>query len=306
MRLSWIVAGSMLVSGAFAMPARALSSSENCSAKAAILVIALKNSFHWQLYAQEKGEPEPTEAEFLKSCEELPSSSTQIAEALEQTLTSINVSKREIASLTALPKKVRDAFVVAEDPEFYQRPRADFSECVGRLILFSNIALARVMTRGSIDASDSTKLCYSRFSRTLARSLILTQLGLQSTIKRELTEMLWQERLEALLDKDALLETYLNHMYFGRGARGVAEAARRYYDKKPSELAVEEAAYLAALVKAPTYYSDPKNSQKAQERRNWVLSEMAARGFIPSGEAEAAAARPLTVVERHGFRGLSR
>jgi len=277
------------------MPARALPPPESCSAKAAILVLALKHSFHWQVYALQHRKPEPTEDEFVKVCEELPSSRVELSEALEQGL---NARKREVAPLSALPKKIRDAFVVAEDPEFYERQRADFGECVARLIVFRNIALAREIKRGSMDTPDSTKaICYSRFSRTLARSLMSSNPGPESTIRRELKETLWQERLEAFLDKDALLETYLNHMYFGRGAFGVAEAARRHFDKKPSELAIEEAAYLAGLVKAPTYYSDPKNSQKAQERKNWVLSEMAARGAISIGEAEAAAARPLTFVE---------
>jgi penicillin-binding protein 1A len=114
------------------------------------------------------------------------------------------------------------------------------------------------------------------------------------TIIRKFKEMLAAERIEAALDKSQILQLYLNLIYLGRGAYGVAAAAQRHFGKKLSELTVEEAAYLAGLPKEPNLDA-ARNYQKALERRNWVIGQMAKGGYISSQEAEAAASRPLTV-----------
>ncbi len=98
------------------------------------------------------------------------------------------------------------------------------------------------------------------------------------------------------VDKSRILELYLNEVYLGKGAYGAAAASRRYFGKELSGLATEEVAYLATLSRAPNSYDPARNYARALERRNWVIGRMAEDGYISAQEAEAAAARPLTVI----------
>ncbi len=105
-------------------------------------------------------------------------------------------------------------------------------------------------------------------------------------------------RIEQAYPKDRILELYLNEIFFGLGAYGVAGAALTYFDKSVNELTVAEAAYLAALPKGPSNYHPFKHADRALERRNWVIDQMADNGYVTREEAEKAKAEPLGVKPR--------
>ncbi len=99
-----------------------------------------------------------------------------------------------------------------------------------------------------------------------------------------------------MLEKEQILELYLNQIFLGRNAYGVQAASRAYFDKDVDQLTLHEAAYLAVLPKAPSNYDPDRRGQRAIERRNWVLSEMERNGFITSAQRAAAQAMPLGTV----------
>ncbi len=105
-------------------------------------------------------------------------------------------------------------------------------------------------------------------------------------------------KIERAYTKDKILELYLNEIYLGLGAYGVAAAALTYFDKGVNELTIPEAAYLAALPKAPNNYQPFRHTRRAIERRNWVLDQMADDGFIKRADAEKAKKQPLGVVSK--------
>jgi penicillin-binding protein 1A len=109
-------------------------------------------------------------------------------------------------------------------------------------------------------------------------------------------EIILARRIEAALDKNRILELYLNQIYFGGYAYGIAAAAEQYFGKTPADLSVAEAAYLAALPKAPNHYrlDLPHNRERAKERRDWVLTRMADDGLITVSAAHYARLEPLT------------
>src|SRR5690606_11173093 len=98
-----------------------------------------------------------------------------------------------------------------------------------------------------------------------------------------------------LYSKKAILSLYLNHIYLGAGAYGVAAAAHRYFQKDLSELTLAEMALLAGLPKAPSAFSPISNPERALERRNVVLDQMVRCGKITEAEADAAKAEPLAL-----------
>ena len=116
----------------------------------------------------------------------------------------------------------------------------------------------------------------------------------EMSIERKIKEILLATRIEAALPKDRILELYLNEIYLGSGAYGVAAAALTYFDKSLDELTLGEAAFLAGLPKAPNRYNPARFPQAAKARRDWVLDRMVEDGVATQAEAaqaEAAAAR---------------
>jgi penicillin-binding protein 1A len=116
---------------------------------------------------------------------------------------------------------------------------------------------------------------------------------------RKFKELLLAYKIETVLSKDQILETYLNQIYFGQGAYGASAAAQTYFGKDVSKLTVSEAAVLAGLPKSPNNYSPYKNPERAKKRQEHVLTRMEEAGFLTSAEREEAAAQPLSF--RHGM-----
>ena len=132
----------------------------------------------------------------------------------------------------------------------------------------------------------------STITQQVAKNMLLTS---ERTFDRKIREAILATRIERAFSKDKILELYLNEIFLGIGAYGVAAAGLTYFSKELKDLTIEEAAYLAALPKAPSFYHPFRRTKEATARRNWIIDEMAGNGFITRAEADAAKAKPLTV-----------
>ncbi len=192
--------------------------------------------------------------------------------------------RRLYLPIQAIPDRVKAAFLSAEDKNFYQHPGIDV------LSLFRAVA-TNVQNFGS----GRRPVGASTITQQVAKNFLLTS---DQTMERKVREMILSFRIEQAYSKDRILELYLNEIFFGLGAYGIAGAALTYFDKSVNELTLEEAAYLAALPRGPSNYHPYRHTDRAVERRNWVIDQMVANGYVEPAEGEAAKALPLTVNPR--------
>ncbi|WP_083241582.1 penicillin-binding protein 1A [Methyloceanibacter stevinii] len=198
--------------------------------------------------------------------------------------------RRIYVPITAIPKRVIDAFLSAEDKNFYQHGGLDIQ----------GIVRALVANLSAMQSGGGGKQGASTITQQVAKNFLLTS---DQNIERKLKEAILAIRIERAFTKDQILELYLNEIYLGGGAYGVAAAAQRYWDKALNELTLEEAAYLAVLPKAPSRYHPIKHQKRALARRNWVIDRIVENGYATPEEGEAAKAKPLTVLaKRYGPR----
>ena len=189
--------------------------------------------------------------------------------------------RRLFVPVTAIPQKVINAFLSAEDKTFYSHPGIDIAGIATAFFRnFLNILVGS--KRRPVGASTITQ--------QVAKNFLLTN---EISFARKIKEAILAFRIEHAFSKDRILELYLNEIYLGIGSYGVASAALNYFDKSLDELTLEETAYLAALPKAPNNYHPIRNKKTAKERRNWVLRQMVDNGIISLFEAERASARDL-------------
>ena len=189
--------------------------------------------------------------------------------------------KRVYVPVKAIPLRVVNAFLAAEDKNFYSHPGIDFIS-VARAIVTNVANIAR--SRRPVGASTITQ--------QVAKNFLLTN---EVSITRKVKEAILAFRIEHAFDKDRILDLYLNEIYLGFGSYGVAAASLNYFNKSLDELTVAEAAYLAALPKAPNNYHPIRRHEAAIARRDWVIGRMLEDGRISFTEAEAAWAAPLQV-----------
>ncbi|MEB3327029.1 MAG: PBP1A family penicillin-binding protein [Synechococcus sp.] len=183
---------------------------------------------------------------------------------------------REKLTPETLPTLVEQAFIAAEDRRFYQHNGID-PMGIGR-------ALVRNISQRSVEEGAST------ITQQLARTVFLSQ---DRTLVRKLKEAALAGKLERQLSKAQILTEYLNVVYLGSSAYGVADAAWVYFSKSPDQLNLAEAALIAGLPPAPSVYSPLVNPDLALERRAVVLRRMQEAGFISSSEQLQAEASPL-------------
>ncbi|HML93767.1 penicillin-binding protein 1A [Methyloceanibacter sp.] len=193
--------------------------------------------------------------------------------------------RRIYVPITAIPKRVIDAFISAEDKNFYQHGGLDIQGIVRAIIA----NLSTMQSGGSHMVGAST------ITQQVAKNFLLTS---EQNVERKLKEAILAIRIERAFTKDQILELYLNEIYLGGGAYGVAAAAQRYWNKALNELTLDEAAYLATLPKAPSRYDPYKHTKRALARRNWVIDRVVENGFATAEEGEEAKARPLGVLAR--------
>jgi penicillin-binding protein 1A len=186
--------------------------------------------------------------------------------------------RRRLVNLADLPPHVVDAFIAAEDETFFEHSGIDYVSIV-------RAAWTNLRAGGEIRQGAST------ITQQLVKSLLLSP---ERTLRRKLREMLLARRIEERFSKQEILHLYLNQIYFGSGAYGVAEAARTYFGKEVGALDVGEAALLAALPKAPTRLSPYRNPERAEERRRYVLGRLREEGKIDAEtEARLATSPPV-------------
>ena len=192
--------------------------------------------------------------------------------------------RRLYLPIQAIPKLVINAFVAAEDKNFYQHPGVDIYG-IGRagMLYVENYGTGR-RPQGA-----------STITQQVAKNFLLTN---EVSFQRKIKEALLALRIERTYSKQKILELYLNEIYLGFGAYGVAAASLLYFDKSVHELTIAEAAYLAALPKGPNNYNPFRRHDDAVGRRNYVIDRMAEDGYITAAQAEKAKKDPLEVTVR--------
>ncbi|WP_455374253.1 penicillin-binding protein 1A [Limibacillus halophilus] len=194
------------------------------------------------------------------------------------------VEKRVAVPIEAIPLRVVHAFISAEDKSFYQHPGIDIESIIGAAL--RNIQLV---------AAGRRPVGASTITQQVAKNFLLTN---EVSIERKIKEAIIALRLEKAFSKDRILELYLNEIYLGQGSYGIAAAALNYFDKSMDELTIAEAAYLAALPKAPNNYHPIRKKEAAISRRNYVISQMLENGYITAEQADEASKADLVVKER--------
>ncbi|MGJ0510984.1 penicillin-binding protein 1A [Methylocystis sp.] len=182
---------------------------------------------------------------------------------------------------SAIPQLVKQAFISAEDKNFYNHVGVD-PEGVMRAVT--------VLAQGGRHVQGA-----STITQQVAKNFLV---GNERSIERKIREALVAFRIEAAYPKDKILELYLNEIYLGLGNYGVAAAALNYFNKSVNELTLAEAAYLAALPKAPSNYNPFQNRERALERRNYVIDRLIADDYVTAEEGAKAKAEPLGVNPR--------
>ena len=187
------------------------------------------------------------------------------------------------------PQKLIEAYLSAEDKTFFSHGGIDFLGTANAVFDYLN----PMRTRRAVGGSTITQ--------QVAKNLLL---GDEYSVTRKLKEMILAGRIEQVLTKQEILELYLNEIPLGRRSFGVQAAARAYFDKDVDDLELHEAAFLAILPKAPERYGRKGQEQAALERRNFVLDQMEANGFISGSERRAAASKPLGLVTQRRQRSV--
>ncbi|HWN49145.1 MAG TPA: penicillin-binding protein 1A [Xanthobacteraceae bacterium] len=194
--------------------------------------------------------------------------------------------RRLYLPIQAVPKLVTNAFISAEDKNFYEHAGLDFNGIARAGWLYLQNLGTNRRPQGA-----------STITQQVAKNFLLTN---EVSFTRKIKEALLALKIERTYTKDKILELYLNEIYLGFGAYGVAAAALLYFDKSVNELTVAEAAYLAALPKAPTTLHPFRQRERATERRNYVIDRLIENGYIAAQVGEKAKKEPLTVAQRRG------
>jgi len=192
--------------------------------------------------------------------------------------------RRLYIPIQAVPKRVINAFIAAEDKNFYDHNGLDFSGIARAAVLYAQNIGTNRRPQGA-----------STITQQVAKNFLLSN---EVSMQRKVKEALLALKIERTYSKEKILELYLNEIYLGIGAYGVAAASLLYFDKSVHELTVAEAAYLAALPKAPNNYNPFRQRERAVERRNYVIDRMLEDKYITQQEADKARKDPLTVTPR--------
>ncbi len=196
------------------------------------------------------------------------------------------VERRSFVPINAMPQRVIDAFLAAEDKNFYQHSGVDPMGIIRAVLI-------NLKNRGM--GADRRPVGASTITQQVAKNFLLSN---EVSLERKIKEAILAFRIERTFSKQHILELYLNEIYLGQGNYGVAAAALNYFDKGLDDLTVAEAAFLGALPKAPNNYNPVRNPVAAKDRRDWVIGRMAEDGYISQAEARAAVSEPLTIRPR--------
>ncbi|MDO5646864.1 penicillin-binding protein 1A [Paracoccus sp. (in: a-proteobacteria)] len=193
--------------------------------------------------------------------------------------------RRVFVPYAEVPELVKQAFISAEDKNFYHHPGYDLRGIAAA-------GVEAVTSRGDSVRGAST------ITQQVMKNFLLSS---DRSIERKIKEIILAARLEETLDKDQILELYLNEIFLGQNSYGVAAASQTYFNKSLSELAPHEAAMLASMPQAPGRYHPVRAKERVTARRNYVLREMWQNGFITQDVYESEARLPLRSVQNGDF-----
>jgi len=189
--------------------------------------------------------------------------------------------QRVFVPIEDIPERLKQAFLSAEDKKFYEHSGIDPWGLIRGAVLNP--------LQGKRQAGGST------ITQQVAKNMLLSS---DRKLVRKIREAFLAKRIEQAFDKDQILELYMNEVWLGQRSYGVAAASLNYFNKPLDQLSVGESAYLAALLKGPDNYHPTRRKERAVERRNWVIGQMARNGFITEAEAEAARNEDLVTQDR--------
>ena len=194
------------------------------------------------------------------------------------------IEKRVFVPISSIPKDIQHALVASEDKRFYQHHGFDPKG-------FARAMLANVKHKLKGERLEGG----STLTQQVAKHFVV---GDERSVVRKIRDIFIARRIEKVFSKDEILELYLNDVYFGRRAYGIAGAALNYFNKPLDKLTLGEMAYLAGLVKGPSNYQIDRNYERAVARRNYVLGRMVEDGYITREQAEKAKAEKLELHNR--------
>ena len=207
-----------------------------------------------------------------------PSTITKIFSEEGEIIGEFSYEKREVASLDRIPNYLLQAFVSGEDARFFQHKGLDYVAILRAL--FRNIFSGEIVQGGST------------ITQQVVKSLLLSP---EKSFARKIREAILAYQIERNLTKEEILYLYLNQIYLGHGAYGVAAAAESYFGKTIEELDLAESALLAGLPQAPSKNSPYQHPEQAKKRQIYILNRMAEEGFISSSEAVKAIKTPYVI-----------
>jgi penicillin-binding protein 1A len=221
---------------------------------------------------------------------------------------SFSIENRRIIALDRMPPHVPAAFLSAEDRRFFQHPGFDPVGIVRAA--YKNFNSAGIKQGGSTITQQIIKQTLLSGEEGDLSDLGMTAEQMTKEkkaqkYKRKMKEVILAYRLEKELTKAEILSIYLNHVYLGHGAYGVAAAAQTYFGKEVEDLTIAEASLLAGLVASPTKYAPHRNMQLARERQKYVLGHMVEDQYISQAEYEAALAEPIALVDESDINHLA-
>jgi penicillin-binding protein 1A len=206
----------------------------------------------------------------------------------ERLLEEYAAEHRLFVPINAIPQRLINAFIAAEDKNFYSHAGVDITSILRAIMLnLTNFGQKKSLVGGST------------ITQQVVKNFLLTK---EKSLARKVKEAILSYRISQAYSKDRILELYLNQIYLGGRSYGVASAALNYFNKSIDELNIEEIAYLAALPKAPSNYDIEKNYDKAKIRRDWVLDRMGEEKFISLDDIKLAQEKPIVFYKRKDLK----
>lgn len=214
-----------------------------------------------------------------------PPITTTVYSANGYLLNQFSQENRVFVPIDMIPDHVKNAFIAAEDRNFYSHIGIDF------LAIFRT-AISNVV---SLAHGDKSLGGASTITQQVVKNFLLTN---EKTFERKIKEAILAFKITKVLSKDKVLELYLNDIYLGDGSYGVVAAARNYFNKAIEDISIDEAALLATLPKAPSRLNPRKNIEKAKYRRDWVLNRMKEEGFIMDKDFQKYQSSPIVLYDK--------
>jgi penicillin-binding protein 1A len=239
-------------------------------------------SFSMLIYFLWKFSPELPSYNELKSYN--PSLTSRVFTSDGLLLDKYFIQERIFVPINRIPVNLIHAFISAEDKKFFDHIGVD------------PVAIIRAVFSNIVNKFSNKKMIgASTITQQVVKNLLLTD---EVSLERKFKEMILAVRIENILNKEQILELYLNDIYLGYGSYGIAAASLNYFNKSINELTIEEDAFLAALPKAPNNYNPQTKYSNAIERRNWVLQKMYENGYISKAYLQYKN-KPLIVQDRY-------